>query len=115
MSSLVTDSSHWRKRAAELRALADDTTDAEEKKLLLHRTCFEAGGKGGVMLTPASRSGALDCPPENRGDSGHLCPRSADNYRDGCAGRSTRKTITVARFLFLPQLVLRKPLNKLAI
>jgi hypothetical protein len=31
MSSLVTDSSYWRKRAAELRALADDTTDAEEK------------------------------------------------------------------------------------
>jgi hypothetical protein len=31
------------------------------------RTCFEAGGKGGVMLTPASRSGALDRPPENRG------------------------------------------------
>ena len=48
-------------------------------------------------------------------NSGHLCPRNADNYRDGCAGRSTRKTITVARFLFLPQLVLRKPLNKLAI
>jgi hypothetical protein len=45
-------------------------------------------------------------------DSGHLCPRNADNYRDGCAGRST---ITVARFLFLPRLVLRKPLNKLAI